>query len=396
MHTEFMEAYNAYTSGEDVVTLAEKYASLCESYLAKVIEVTESIGYCKDVPAWMEAIACRTLLTEERNTWKLTGALLCDRLNADEFMEERGHNTMFVDGYREDSDREIVEALMARDSFVGQAQLVVDWLESCAAHECGMGDDDDRLQYFAGGRRTSKNSLHSVQSHDNIGSASSSHMTELDAEAPSRKWLLMHEFDLFHSLFFHLRAGQLQRAKQLAADNGRRYLANALAGCRPCHDLHNASTIGAGFKQPAQGSFYGYLWMRTCWRVASSPTCLLYKSAVYGALSGNLKAMLPVCTTWEDQLWARMRAVVDVCVEQELRTATQQDRSEPQPPGDRGTFEVVFRDLQAAVRASETPRSGRWCFFGRRDTRLGNRSADRTAASNHAVSGSHGTVARTS
>ncbi|KAL3224188.1 hypothetical protein MRX96_026768 [Rhipicephalus microplus] len=106
MHTEFMEAYNAYTSGEDVVTLAEKYASLCESYLAKVIEVTESIGYCKDEPAWMEAMACRTLLTEERNTWKLTGALLCDRLKADEFMEERGHNTMFVDGYREDSDRE--------------------------------------------------------------------------------------------------------------------------------------------------------------------------------------------------------------------------------------------------------------------------------------------------
>ncbi|KAH8025829.1 hypothetical protein HPB51_012151 [Rhipicephalus microplus] len=139
-------------------------------------------------------------------------------------------------------------------------------------------------------------------------------MTELDADAPSRHWVPMHEFHLFHSVFFHLRAGQLQRARQLAADNGRRYLANALAGCRPCHDLHNASTIGAGFKQPAQGSFYGYLWMRACWRVASSPTCSLYKSAVYGALSGNLQAMLPVCTTWEDQLWARMRAVVDAAV----------------------------------------------------------------------------------
>ncbi|KAL3224187.1 hypothetical protein MRX96_026767 [Rhipicephalus microplus] len=105
---------------------------------------------------------------------------------------------------------------------------------------------------------------------------------------------------------------------------------------------------------PPKAASTGYLWMRACWRVASSPTCSLYKSAVYGALSGNLQAMLPVCTTWEDQLWARMRAVVDVCVEQELRTAKQQDRSEPLPPGDRGTFEVVFRDLQAAVGASET------------------------------------------
>ncbi|XP_075741227.1 nuclear pore complex protein Nup107-like [Rhipicephalus microplus] len=68
--------------------------------------------------------------------------------------------------------------------------------------------------------------------------------------------------------------------------------------------------------------------------------------------------MLPACTTWEDQLWARMRAVVDVCVEQELRTAKQRDRSlGPLPPGypsDRRTFEAIFRDLRAAVGASGT------------------------------------------
>ncbi|KAL3224168.1 hypothetical protein MRX96_026749 [Rhipicephalus microplus] len=68
--------------------------------------------------------------------------------------------------------------------------------------------------------------------------------------------------------------------------------------------------------------------------------------------------MLPACTTWEDQLWARMRAVVDVWVEQELRTAKQQDRSlGPLPPGypsDHGTFEAIFRDLRAAVGASGT------------------------------------------
>ncbi|KAL3175118.1 hypothetical protein MRX96_040512 [Rhipicephalus microplus] len=114
-------------------------------------------------------MACRTLLTEERNTWKLTGALLRDRLKADEFIEERGDSTMFVDRSREGSDKEIVEALMARDSFTRQAQLVVDWLESCAPHERGMGDDDDRLQYVARGSRTLKNSIHHVQTHDNIG-----------------------------------------------------------------------------------------------------------------------------------------------------------------------------------------------------------------------------------
>ncbi|KAL3224167.1 hypothetical protein MRX96_026748 [Rhipicephalus microplus] len=144
MHTDYMEAYKAHSSSEDVATLVEKYASLCDSYLAKVIDVTESLVYHKDEPAWMEAIACRTLLTEERNTWKLTGALLRDRLKADKFMEERGYSTMFVDGPREGSDREIVEALMAKDSFVRQAQLVVDWLESCAAHQ--HGDENSSIK----------------------------------------------------------------------------------------------------------------------------------------------------------------------------------------------------------------------------------------------------------
>ncbi|KAL3175120.1 hypothetical protein MRX96_040514 [Rhipicephalus microplus] len=53
-----------------------------------------------------------------------------------------------------------------------------------------------------------------------------------------------------------------------------------------------------------------------------------------------------------------MRAVVDVCVEQELRTAKQLDKSlGPLPPGypsERGTFEAIFHDLPAAVGASGT------------------------------------------
>ncbi|KAL1421501.1 hypothetical protein MTO96_004185 [Rhipicephalus appendiculatus] len=116
--------------------------------------------------------------------------------------------------------------------------------------------------------------------------------------------------------------------------------------------------MGADATQPAEGNLYRDLWKRACWEAASNPTCSLYERAVYGALSGNVQAMLPACNTWEDQLWARMRAVVDVCVELELRTATQQARSlEPLPPGypsDPGTFEAVFRDLQAAVGASDT------------------------------------------
>ncbi|KAH7938626.1 hypothetical protein MRX96_019098 [Rhipicephalus microplus] len=364
IYADFMEAYKAHTISKDIFKLIDKYASLCDSYLAKVREVTESMISSKDEPVWMEAMACQTLLTEERNTWKLTGALLRDRLKADQFIGESGDNTIFFPGSREVSDKEIVEALIARDSFTRQAILVVDWLESCATHQHGMGNDDDKLEYFADAGCAWKNTLHHVQSHADIGSALSSYVTELDPDAPSRERLPIHELDrdnefrLFRSIFFHLRAGQLQRAQELAADNGHFWLAAALEGWRPYHDPNNGSILGAKTMQPAEGNLYRDLWKRACWEAASNPTCSRYERAVYGSLCGNVQAMLPACTTWEDQLWARMRAVVDVCVEQGLRTATQQARRlEPLPPGypsDRGTFEAVFRELQVAVGARET------------------------------------------
>ncbi|KAL3224170.1 hypothetical protein MRX96_026751 [Rhipicephalus microplus] len=84
IYTDFMKAYNAHTSSKDVVTLVEKYASLCDSYLNKVMKLTESTVSRKAEPAWLEPMPCQTLLIEEQNTWKLTGALLCDHLKADE------------------------------------------------------------------------------------------------------------------------------------------------------------------------------------------------------------------------------------------------------------------------------------------------------------------------
>ncbi|KAL1441410.1 hypothetical protein MTO96_001050 [Rhipicephalus appendiculatus] len=363
IYLDFMEAYKAHRSSQDVLKLTEQYANLCDSYLAKVRKVTEGMVFRKGEQVWMETTAYQRLLTEERNTWKLTGALLHDRLKAAEFMEEGGVDTMLVDGTREASDREVVDALMARDSFARQAQLVVDWLESCAAHQRGMGNDDDRLEYFADGGCAWENTLHHVQSRASVGTAPSSYVTELDPDAASRQRLPIHDLDrddecrLFRSVFFHLRAGQVQRAQELAADNGHHWLAAVVEGWRPYNDPNNSSVMVAAATQPAEGNLYRDLWKRACWEAASNPTCPLYERAVYGALSGNVQAMLPACTTWEDQLWARMRALVDVCVEQELRTATQQGRSlEPLPPGypsDRGTFAAVFRDLQAAVGTSD-------------------------------------------
>lgn len=47
-----------------------------------------------------------------------------------------------------------------------------------------------------------------------------------------------------------------------------------------------------------------------------------YEKATYAALSGNLKALLPVCRTWSDYLWAYLKVMLDTRVEQELRISS--------------------------------------------------------------------------
>ncbi|KAL3249437.1 hypothetical protein MRX96_056025 [Rhipicephalus microplus] len=233
-----------------------------------------------------------------------------------------------------------LEALMARDSFARRAQIVVDWLESCAAHQRGVGNDVERLECFAGRGSTWKNTLHHVKACADVGSAPSSYVTELDPDTPSRERLPINNRDhedecrLFRSVFFHLRAGQRQRAQELAADNSHYSLAAALEEWRPYHDPNNGSIMGADSMQPARGNLYRNLSKRACWEAASNPTCSLTNSGL-------------TCALW-----------FDVCVEQKLRTATQQARSlEPQPPDypcGRGTLEAVFRDLQVAAGEGET------------------------------------------
>ncbi|XP_037270567.2 nuclear pore complex protein Nup107 [Rhipicephalus microplus] len=226
-----------------------------------------------------------------------------------------------------------------------------------------MSDDNDRLEYFADEGCAWKNTLHHLQSCADVGNAPSSYVSELNPDAPSRERLQIHDLDreddcrLFRSVFFHLRPGQLQWAQELVADNGHFWLAAVLEGWRPYHDQNNRSIMGADSIQPTEGNLNRDLWKHGCWEAASNPTSSLYERTVYGALSGNVQAMLPACTTWEKKLWTRMRAMVDVCMEQELRTATQQARSLKLVrlgyPSDRATFEDVFRELQAAVGCSE-------------------------------------------
>lgn len=45
----------------------------------------------------------------------------------------------------------------------------------------------------------------------------------------------------------------------------------------------------------------------------------VYDKASIAAFCGCLQTLLPVCLSWEDQLWAYMKTMVDIRVESEIR-----------------------------------------------------------------------------
>lgn len=50
-----------------------------------------------------------------------------------------------------------------------------------------------------------------------------------------------------------------------------------------------------------------------------------YEKAAVAAFCGCLKALLPVCKTWEDALWAYVRVMIDIRVESEIRETVHRD-----------------------------------------------------------------------
>lgn len=349
MYADFMEAYRSCQTENTVFSLLDDYEQLCEKYLRRLKKVADHASSKAD-----HTIACMKLLTEERDTWQLTKILLRDRLEA-----EPGVEGMYVDTIgRQTSDREVVNSLFSRDSVVRRAQMVVDWLESCAATDQDAATDVQRIEYFSDGGCAWENTLHMLQAYRVAPSAVEGRVTELDPDAPFRQGLALHSEDsedetrLLQCVFTHVRRGQLQKAQQLAIEQGHHWLAAALEGWRPYHDPNYEGFLnGSCSLQLTEGNAYRDLWKSECWAVAASSGAGTYERAIYAVLCGNLQELLPVCLGWKDHLWARLRVFVDVSIEQELRVATQQVRGmEPLPhgyPTGRGSLEQVFRNLSA-------------------------------------------------
>uniref|UniRef100_A0A452RWZ9 Nuclear pore complex protein n=1 Tax=Ursus americanus TaxID=9643 RepID=A0A452RWZ9_URSAM len=210
------------------------------------------------------------------------------------------------------------------DSLVRQSQLVVDWLESIAKDE--IGDFSDNIEFYAKSVYW-ENTLHTLKQRQlpsYIGSVRPL-VTELDPDAPIRQKMPLDDLDredevrLLKYLFTLIRAGMTEEVSH-----------TSLLLRFQSHRLFKLEGIFV--------TTYYELFNR-------------YERAIYAALSGNLKQLLPVCDTWEDTVWAYFRVMVDSLVEQEIRTSVVNlDETEELPREyleTNWTLEKVFEELQA-------------------------------------------------
>jgi len=254
-------------------------------------------------------------LTNERNTWRLMGKLYNDRLVT---CLRPQHD---LQPPAQHSERQVIERLFQRSPSVRQAWIVVEWLERNAQDQ--MEEIVfNQMQYFSDSTVAWENTLSALQR----GMASNNMVDELDPDAPNRTGKQLHSLDqedenrLVKALFGCVRCGLLEEGQDLCVRVGQSWRAATLEGWRLYHDPNfETGTGGQGDKLPVEGNKHRDVWKYVAWTLTQDSALSQHERAVYAALCGNLSQLQPVCTSWEDLVWAGAKCAVDLMVETEIR-----------------------------------------------------------------------------
>ncbi|XP_053111980.1 nuclear pore complex protein Nup107 isoform X3 [Hemicordylus capensis] len=345
MYSDFLHLLLKHTS-TTIFDLVDDYEDTCSSQ----VNILQKIVY-RATPGqqkFSKTASVLWLLKQEMVTWRLLSSTYRDRIQS--ALEDEN---MFDIAVINASEKTVVNNLFQRDSLVRQSQLVVDWLESIAKDE--VGDFSDNIEFYAKSVYW-ENTLHILKQRQLNTFAGNLRplVSELDPDAPIRQKMPLDDLDreddarLLKFLFTLVRAGMTDEAQRLCKRCGQAWRAATLEGWKLYHD---PNVSGGTELEPVEGNPYRCIWKLSCWRLAEKEQFDKYERAIYAALSGNLKQLLPVCDTWEDTIWAYFRVMVDALVEQEIRSSVMTTEETQELPREyletNWTLEKVFEELQA-------------------------------------------------
>lgn len=114
--------------------------------------------------------------------------------------------------------------------------------------------------------------------------------------------------DMCRQSDFSWRAASLSGGKLYQNDILARYAlsANSETGLTPIQDME----LDPDSRQ-RQGNLRRKLWKAMCRSMSSASHLDPYERALYAAVAGQIDPILPVCSTWEDHVWARVNGLLE-------------------------------------------------------------------------------------
>ena len=153
-----------------------------------------------------------------------------------------------------------------------------------------------------------------------------SFVSSLDPDSSQRQSKQFHIQDqnydkpFLKTLFDYVRLGRMDLAIDACISSDQHWRAASLRGgilyFNPMiDDNNNNSTDSAPIGNPNRN-----FWKSIAHQFSQNPNVDLYERALYGALSGTLTSVLPVCNTWEDHLWAYVNALLESSIDLKLNS----------------------------------------------------------------------------
>lgn len=235
-----------------------------------------------------------TALRNERDTWWLLETLNADRTRVAERRVSALSAGLSADVHAASLQRrDVAAAATANDDSLRELALVVAWLErTCDAARAPVAPLQSAWHETARARLGER--------------------VQLDPDAPMRAHrgtpLVGGDGDderrLLAELWRLLRGGRRDEARQLCRDAEQPWRAAVLAGDELALDARHRGVAVAA----RSGNFSRFAWKSACLALAHAEAASAHERALHGALCGSLRATLLCCHSYDDYLWAHLRA----------------------------------------------------------------------------------------
>ncbi|GAA5880076.1 hypothetical protein JCM3774_003301 [Rhodotorula dairenensis] len=292
--------------------LLQCFTALCDSWRAPLGGEQDKEEY----EAW----------SLESNTWTLLRALYSERLSGAPSAPSSSKNPYTP-------PRAVAQRLIESSKDLLELSAIRDWLHEIPFSTYGVESRSGYAPY-------TKNKLKQLRRTG--GKAPQGLVDRLDFDALVRAKAedegarleaddASYERAFLRSLYEYVRMGQLDVAIDTCRQSDQSWRAASLSGGQLWSDPmlgveedpnDDDAMVGTGLvDRILKGNAHRRLWKTMCRKLAGSPLLDKFEKALYGALSGDVPSVLPVCSTWEDVVWAHVNSLFESHIEAGLASS---------------------------------------------------------------------------